>query len=777
MSKKLGKLYTDVEKIFETNNPLRNLINQETKNRFKIFVMSFTTSADALRITHLSTRNKELDARSVLKDGFASLLKVLCGFGGVGGSVGGIPMILYNSFLLIMAFVCLFSMFPEHRNFQTRTMIQKYGPTEEWDNVHDFNSFWTFYESFVLKSFDSITDINNIPSWDPRSGGFQSTPLVWSSLTLMQIRKPKSDVCAKLSQMTNPDAKEQYKNALRFQNTDCSTINSGSKFGKVYKVKNDENGTETFRGLVDCPYFPKVHSPSALNPFLPFESGMKGYQTMVLPDSRAGMYAFIVSNTVMMVQSTKLQDCHWIDTRTTDIVVSGMYLNVATQELGESTYRVSFDASGAVSKSTSFGIVSISDPERDFPGDEHFNVFDKELWNENLNIVLVMLTIIHKAFTNTIKLVARIVQCCYAKKKRKKTQSNVETSTSSRFSMSVFLAVKCELITVVIAFVLIFFFQKFKLLKGELRNVLAHLGSFGWTRVEAMNMPFSIDPVTFKGTVEGMTDAQMFDYQQNLDVLDVVSRNLSEKQQNFKSMIALFMINASIDMIRHFYANPNFSIVPKTLMYSAKKLTFLIVVIVNFMCGYGSLLVIKYSSYTDAFASLQSAFFVLWNSMLGDLDYYEDIMTALPKEERTFFFANHIVWSLLVLIVTFNITVTVIMDAYSAAKDIEDKRAASIHAMNDGQHIKKRLNQERWKSAQKRTVMEIQEIARKRKKESQEKENNSRGSSTRSSLTAVVPESMNSPVNSPVSSAVPVNNWMDIDDDMMNEMNAQEDEE
>jgi hypothetical protein len=106
--------------------------------------------------------------------------------------------------------------------------------------------------------------------------------------------------------------------------------------------------------------------------------------------------------------------------------------------------------------------------------------------------------------------------------------------------MSVFLAVKCELATVVIAFVLIFFFQKFKLLKGELRNVLAHLGSFGWTRVEAMTMPFSIDPVTFKGTVEGMTDAQMFDYQQNLDVLDVVSRNLSEKQQNFKSMIALF---------------------------------------------------------------------------------------------------------------------------------------------------------------------------------------------------------------------------------------------
>jgi hypothetical protein len=73
------------------------------------------------------------------------------------------------------------------------------------------------------------------------------------------------------------------------------------------------------------------------------------------------------------------------------------------------------------------------------------------------------------------------------------------------------------------------------------------------------------------------------------------------------------------------------------------------------------------------------------------------------------FFSQHILWSLLVLIVVFNITVTVIMDAYAAAKETEDAKVQLYRDLHDQKHVQSRLNTERWKNAKKRTVKEMQQ--------------------------------------------------------------------
>ena len=116
-----------------------------------------------------------------------------------------------------------------------------------------------------------------------------------------------------------------------------------------------------------------------------------------------------------------------------------------------------------------------------------------------------------------------------------------------------------------------------------------------------MMRPYTFDVVTGRGVIDGMTKEETFEYQYNLDTLTFILSNYLRQTSNFKFMIGLFMINAAVDLIRHFYANPSFSIVPKTLTYSASKMSFLILVILLMICGYGTFLVVLFSIYTDTF--------------------------------------------------------------------------------------------------------------------------------------------------------------------------------
>ena len=448
-----------------------------------------------------------------------------------------------------------------------------------------------------------------------------------------------------------------------------------------------------------------------------------------------------------------------------------MYMNSATEEVGELVYEFQFSSAGSVSKTRSVSVADVTDPDRQT---KHLN---PNTQGGQISELIIIITIFHKAFTNVFKLLLRMMRCVCGKKKKKNKDEDEdedadETHLKKNFKMSFteFLVIKCEVATVMLSMGVTYYSKQREIVKGDLQKLLSDLGSKGLSRAEIQMMPIKM--IENKLRIVGLTEDEMYTNQYAMDRLGNFIRNLTNIDQQYKFLISLFLINASVDLMRHFYANPTFSIVPKTLTFSANKLSLLLIIIVTFIGGNGTYIVVFYSSYSDSFASIVPTSVTLWNSMLGDVDYYDDLMDVLPSQvEKLIFFGNHILWSLLVLITVFNITVTVIMDAYARAKEVEDKKNELLHTLNNKDHISARLQQERWKSAKRKTIDDIQTIARKRKEEMKT-----------GSLVSVVPGTpvpMESPLNSPSNerSSVPgttsVDNWMQIDENQVEKMNRE----
>ena len=118
--------------------------------------MSLHDSAASARIEHLKSSAEALKTNKRCVNGVVGFFKalVLCG-----GPTGSTRMIVYNSVLLLTTFIGLFQMFPEGKNFQTRRMMIENSPIQTFNQVHDFVSFWKFYDDFLIKAYDANTDV------------------------------------------------------------------------------------------------------------------------------------------------------------------------------------------------------------------------------------------------------------------------------------------------------------------------------------------------------------------------------------------------------------------------------------------------------------------------------------------------------------------------------------------------------------------------------------------------------------------------------------------
>lgn len=118
--------------------------------------MSLHDSAASARIEHLKSSAEALKTNKRYVNAVVGFFKalVLCG-----GPTGSTRMIVYNSVLLLTTFIGLFQMFPEGKNFQTRRMMIENSPIQTWNQVHDFVSFWKFYDDFLIKAYESNTDV------------------------------------------------------------------------------------------------------------------------------------------------------------------------------------------------------------------------------------------------------------------------------------------------------------------------------------------------------------------------------------------------------------------------------------------------------------------------------------------------------------------------------------------------------------------------------------------------------------------------------------------
>jgi hypothetical protein len=111
-------------------------------------------------------------------------------------------------------------------------------------------------------------------------------------------------------------------------------------------------------------------------------------------------------------------------------------------------------------------------------------------------------------------------------------------------------------------------------------------------------------------------------------------------------------------------------------------------------------------------------------SLLGELDYYDDISGNLEGGKKFVFFFSHVLWTMVSVIVLMNIFMTIAMDAYADAKEVEDKKVELAEAQGDKEHVESRLAAGRLKLAKNTTIRNLREQSR-----------NQRASN----LTAVVP--------------------------------------
>ena len=166
--------------------------------------------------------------------------------------------------------------------------------------------------------------------------------------------------------------------------------------------------------------------------------------------------------------------------------------------------------------------------------------------------------------------------------------------------------------------------------------------------------------------------------------------------------------------MRHFYANPHFSMVPKTITYGLEKLSYLFVVLSTIMLVYGTYISVVGGQYLTSLTNPIDTFMTLHLSLLGELDYYDDVNSNLHGASRFFWFLNHVWYSMIALVVVMNIFLTVVMDAYAAAKNVEDKKAAVMDARSNSKHVAQRLARARFQDAYRTTLNELKKEQKRR---------------------------------------------------------------
>lgn len=139
------------------------------------------------------------------------------------------------------------------------------------------------------------------------------------------------------------------------------------------------------------------------------------------------------------------------------------------------------------------------------------------------------------------------------------------------------------------------------------------------------------------------------------------------------------------ELLRHFSSDPHFSIVPRSLAYAAKDIMFLMIVIATMTLCFATVLGALYGSTVPAFSTLKGAMLAVIMMTLGDWGdaYYGILRITDYSATWTFVF---VLYNVVVIIVTMNIFLSIVLDAYSVVKDFqaEEELARTSKSRADG---------------------------------------------------------------------------------------------
>ena len=147
---------------------------------------------------------------------------------------------------------------------------------------------------------------------------------------------------------------------------------------------------------------------------------------------------------------------------------------------------------------------------------------------------------------------------------------------------------------------------------------------------------------------------------------------------------SVFFIVMFGELLRHFSSDPHFAIVPRSLAYAAKDIMFLLIVIMFMTLTFATMLGALYGSTLLEFSTMKGAILTVILMTLGEWSdpYYQILSVSEYPGLFTFVF---VLYNVVVIIVTMNIFLSIVLDAYSVVKDFQAEEAAlRERAQEDG---------------------------------------------------------------------------------------------
>jgi hypothetical protein len=316
-----------------------------------------------------------------------------------------------------------------------------------------------------------------------------------------------------------------------------------------------------------------------LNPFLPFVGGIKGYQQFETPDPREGKYVFVAHNPNIVMSSFKLKSCYWLDQRTQEVKVNILFWSHSTQEVGSVEHTVSFDYLGAASPSFEIQMADFYDRDRTDGGR------DPVIVARILSILFINFIMIHKSFLQLSSYVMphllpylKRVEGEPVKTRRQPRQWTIKKACLACMD------VMCEML--VFAILTMFTISRIqeRTISATFFNAVADVGKTGNSRMAIM----------LSSKIDSAIKEQLSEKLDSLAYMLLSNVAVSERLQ---LLLAFFMMNNCIDLMRHFYANPHFSMVPKTLTFSLTKIVYLLTTITTMQLLYGTFVAVNYGQY------------------------------------------------------------------------------------------------------------------------------------------------------------------------------------
>jgi hypothetical protein len=571
--------------------------------------MSFATTTDVLRIQSLKNTNQLLNKTKTQQ--CFSCLSLMC----LKGKLGSMRAIMYNTITMFIAFYVVFDTFPLQSRYTTTNMIKNMMPMTDFNAIVDFNTYFQWHASFTQKALTFVTDYNQ-REYNDVNNVRQS--LVWNSVQFAQTRVDGNAMCQRLQRMKNPMAIEKLSNILLLQGVDCKDPRTkhGMTFGQTI---NTTDGS-----FYTCPFYPSNHSAEFLSPFKPFGPNMNGYQTRVVPDPRLGQYIYLANTGERVMGLLNLRYCNWLDLRTREVNVRLVFWNHATQEIGLIEHIIVFDELGRATPKLYIDMAEFRDLNRE-ASVEHPPV-DPAILSRGWSFTILSLCIGHKGFLQVTSFLFYIINatCCKKQGNSVGNKNQKRPWTCLRLLYGT-MFIMCEAAILWIA--VLFWSTGYTMMELGLYllKTVADLGSYGYSRADYMLLSNQIEPSVLSHI--------------NLE-LDTLTQILLERitaEKQLKIIAAAYLLNIMVDLMRHFYNNPYFSMVPKTIAYGLKRLSYLFVVLGTIMLVYGTYCSLSAGQYYEAFTNPLAAFFTLHLSLLGETDYYDDISSEVTG-------INHFFW-------------------------------------------------------------------------------------------------------------------------------------